>query len=848
MATTLHRASYRFLLRHPWQLALAVVGIALGVSVVVAIDLAMTSSLDAFDRANKALSGTANYRIVASDGGLDEALYVRLRVDQGFDRLSPVVKGNVTVAGRPDSYLNLIGIDPFIEKSFQAAWQGDNEGGRNTWLNRLVTEPGTALVGAVTAERLGWREYDEIRIETDRGPATLKIIGLLRPDNPVAKQLLSQLIITDIATAQETLGTTGRLNAIDVIVDPAQSERLDRLRKALPTGAILVSMESQAQAMQEMTRAYDLNLQAMSLLSLLVGMFLIYNTMTFLVLQRRRLLATLRSLGVTRGQIFKLILGEALLIAGAGIVIGILLGIVLGQGVLSLIAGTINAFYFRVDASTLSLSVWQLAKAVLLGFAATVLAVLPPAFDATRIAPSTIWVRSNLEQGMRRLFTSAIWISAALIAASLLLTGYSGKGIASGLVAVFLLMLGFALLTPVLALMAMKLADALISRSGGVVARMPARLIGAEISRTGIAIAALMIAVAATIGMDLMIGSFRQTVADWLKTTLRADLYVSMMSERAPGERAGGDHRLKTALAQLEGVDQLSTVLHTKMLVDGKLTKMTVYEMIKPSRPGFVFKHALPGDFWQRFERDATVIITEPYAYLHHVNLGAKLRLRGDHGDKLYEVIGIYADYSGDQGHLAMSRQNYSKDWPDLGYSGIGVYVRDGTDINRLERDIGKRLTDRQSLKSNRAIYEASMELFEQTFAVTETLRWLSALIAIAGVFSALMAIQFERTQELGILRAIGMTPKQLGLLIVAETGLMGLVAGLIAVPVGFAVAYQLIFVVYRRSFGWTMAFQPDAGTISQGLALALTAALLAGVLPAMKMARTQPAEALRTE
>ena len=140
------------------------------------------------------------------------------------------------------------------------------------------------------------------------------------------------------------------------------------------------------------------------------------------------------------------------------------------------------------------------------------------------------------------------------------------------------------------------------------------------------------------------------------------------------------------------------------------------------------------------------------------------------------------------------------------------------------------------------------MELFEQTFAVTETLRWLSALIAIAGVFSALMAIQFERTRELGILRAIGITPKQLALLIVAETGLMGLVAGLVAVPVGFAVAYQLIFVVYRRSFGWTMAFQADAAIISQGLAMAVTAALLAGVLPALKMAATRPAEALRTE
>ena len=153
-----------------------------------------------------------------------------------------------------------------------------------------------------------------------------------------------------------------------------------------------------------------------------------------------------------------------------------------------------------------------------------------------------------------------------------------------------------------------------------------------------------------------------------------------------------------------------------------------------------------------------------------------------------------------------------------------------------------------QTVKSEQAIYKASMKMFEQTFRITETLRWLSAIIAFVGVFSALMALQFERTRQLGILRAIGMTPGQITRLISTETGLMGLVAGLFAVPVGYLMAYVLIFVVYQRSFGWTMVYHFDASVAFQGVALAVVAALLAGVLPALKMARTQPAEALRTE
>ena len=228
--------------------------------------------------------------------------------------------------------------------------------------------------------------------------------------------------------------------------------------------------------------------------------------------------------------------------------------------------------------------------------------------------------------------------------------------------------------------------------------------------------------------------------------------------------------------------------------------------------------------------------------------MGHIILLKTDQGELAFKVIAIYADYSGDQGHLAISRQNYQLYWPDLGYSGIGVYAREGIDLKQLESRISKLLTAQQSVKSDKEIYKASMETFEQTFTITETLRWLSAAIAFVGVFSALMALQFERTRQLGILRAIGITSRQLTVLIISETGLMGLVAGLLAIPVGFIVAYVLIFVVYQRSFGWTMAFYSDSGVIYQGVALAFVAALLAGVFPAMKMAQTKPAEALRTE
>ncbi|MGJ0491519.1 ABC transporter permease [Methylobacter sp.] len=841
MSSVLNRASRNFLWRHPWQLALALVGIALGVAVVVAIELAMESALSAFDQSRKAFSGTATHRIVAGDGGLDEKLYTRLRVEQGIQQLSPIVSGHVRL---PNDSFKLIGIDPFVEKSFQSAWQ--QQYSDVGFLARLIAEPGTALISEQTAARLHLKVDDEITVKTGNGEHRLKIIALLSPPQAISEQALSGLIITDIATAQEVLGLFGRLSSIDALIDDDASETLARIRQVLPANVLLLSADSQSQAMREMTRAFSINLKALGLFSLLVGLFLIYNTMTFLVVQRRRLIGSLRAMGVTRWQIFNLIINEAFWLAIAGTTIGIALGIMLAQGLLHLISGTLNAVYFRIDAASLMITPAQLGKGILLGIGATLLAVLPPALEATRLPPTTVLIRSQLESGVRRLIKVTGLAGGLFMLAGLALALWSGKSIALGLIGIFLLLFGFALLTPVFTLMVMKLVERVFGRISGILGRLPARMVSAEISRTGIAIAALMMAVAATIGMDLMIGSFRQTVQEWLQSALRADLYVSLPGEKTPAA-ASGDHGLKAKLAAHGDVQMLSSLLATNLIANDELTKVSVYELNPQARRGFTFKQAAAGTVWDRFEHEQTIIVTEPYAYHHDVKVGQTIMLRTGEGGQPFEVIAIEADYS-DQGHLVMSRRNYERYWPDLGYSGIGVYAKPGVDLKRLEDQLGQRLKAPQSIQSNRAIYEASMDLFEQTFTITETLRWLSAVIAFVGVFSALMALQFERTRQLGVLRAIGVTPAQLTVLIIGETGLMGLAAGLFAVPVGYIVAYVLIFVIYLRSFGWTMAFHMNAAVVYQGLALAFGAALLAGVLPALKMMRTRPAEALRNE
>jgi putative ABC transport system permease protein len=515
---------------------------------------------------------------------------------------------------------------------------------------------------------------------------------------------------------------------------------------------------------------------------------------------------------------------------------------------LRLVSATINVIYFRVDAAALAITPLLIMKASALGIGATLMAVILPAWEASKGSVTSAISRSQLETKVKKLSMKAGLAGLLLIASGLILALSSGKSISLGLSSIFLLLSGFALMTPSITLLIMNMTEHLLGRLFGLLGKLPPRMVCADLSRTGIAIAALMIAIAATIGMDLMINSFRQTVSQWVKASLRADLYVSLPGNNASSIKANADLILKNKIAALPNVQMLSSVLHTKVITNVGMIPLSVFELNKRSKSGFVFKQTLNKTVWDGFEKKPTLFITEPYAYHHQIKVGEYLDLKTTNGKQAFQVIGIYADYSGDQGHLAISRNNYARYWQNSGFTGIGVYSHPSVDINRLQNTIRALLTANQSIRSDQAIYTASMDVFEQTFAITDALRWLAAGIAFVGVFSALMALQFERTQQLGVLRAIGITPRQLTTLIITETGLIGLVAGVLAIPVGYMVAYVLIFVIYQRSFGWTMEFYLNYAVFYQGLALAFVAALLAGIIPALKMARTKPAEALRTE
>lgn len=848
----IHLAWYRYLLHYPAQFALAIMGISLGVAVIVSIGLAKDSAMEAFVQATRTISGKASYRIVGQSGTIEESLYVRLRLDNLAFRLIPRIEGYVQPENQPGEKIRLIGIDPFAETGFGSiealASASFSEEGPST-IARIMTRPGHVALSENTAKRLQLKAGEDLLVSIGKERKLLRVATVLKFSDRLMQQAMEDLILTDIGSAQELLGQVGRISRIDVIApEPDTSPTaVQQLEQRLPETTALISYQSLTRNAQDLTDSFYTNLTALSLLSLLVGMFLIYNTVNFLTLRRQPLTATLRAIGASRHQIFMLVISETALLGFIGTLIGLWLGTLFAHGLLELIANTIDNVYFPLPSPILTIPFTSLAQGLMIGTIVSVASALPPAATAMQTEPAQACLRSRLESRTRKQVVRSGGIGILSVATGSLTIFASGTSVAYGFAGLMLLVLGCALLTPSLLMAFSRFAYPTVVRMFGVVVALPLRALDANISRTGFAVAALMVAISTAVGIQIMVASFRYSVSDWLENRLDADFYVSAgqgsVMNHAPLDE--GD------LARISGIDSVGavgSVLRYTLQRPEAQDRFRVYQLTARGRHGFDFIAVQPDGVWQDFSHQDTVIVTESYAFYHHLKVGSSLPLATRQGMQEFRVIGIYTDYNPGQGLIGISRSTFQRHWHTEGFSVFSVYMKPGSDPGHLKRQLQALNTPTRiiNVTEQARVVKVSMAVFDQAFAVTRILQWLATAIAVLGVFSVLSAIQLDRVYEYGVLRSIGITSQQLGSLVCLESALMGGFAGLLALPVGTMTSGILIYVINRRSFGWSMDFELPVEIVAQGLAGGILAAVLAGLVPAYRMTRLLPAEALR--
>ena len=851
--------SLRTLLRHPIQFAIMTLGIALGVAVMVGIDIANASAARAFDVSTSAVTGRATHAIVASAQGVDESLYVRLRTESQWRNQLESAPLVITYAVSPqldEVPFTLLGIDPFAEAPFRSylGAQGSSQGTRMESIASLLTVPGSILLSAPTAGRYGLQpchvdaisDACRLRLSINGETRDAYLTGLLEPSDDFTRRALENLMLTDIATAQSLSGTGGKLTQIDLILPEGFDS--ESFSAALPPGTQLVASELRTSQVTEMTNAFQVNLTALSLLALLVGLFLIYNAMTFSVLQRRPVFGTLRSIGYTREQVFGMVLSEAALVGALGAVLGLGLGILLGQGAVQMVTQTINDLYFVLNVRGIQIPASSLLKGGLAGFFASLFAAAPPAWEAASVPPRLALSRAGIESKAQSAvnIVAVLGVLAALAGAAILAIPTGDLIISfSGTSAI---VIGLAALTPLVTVMLMRLLGGPLGTWFGLVGRLAPRNVIRSQSRTAVAVAALMIAVAVTIGVQVMISSFRTTVILWLEQTMQGDIYIAEQGLRTTRLDTSLDPQVIELARSHPQAESAVAVRNVTVESEHGPVELIAAELKRPMDRR-LFRAALDDPISEM--QEGAILLSEPLANRLGISApGETLDLLTPAGWHPFPIAGIYTDYASTRGTVRMSLDVYRRLWSDNESNGVVLFLSPEADADAITTDLRSQLKKFTTVEVNprRVLREGALVVFDRTFAITAAMQLVTTLVAFIGVLSSLLALQLEKAREMGTLRALGLTINEMRRLTLWETGLLGASAGLLALPAGYILAWILIFVINQRSFGWTLQMHAELMPFAQAFLLAVSAALLAAVYPAWRIGRMQPAAALRGE
>jgi putative ABC transport system permease protein len=852
------RLAERTISRRFFQSLLFIFGIALGVAMIIAIDVANGSAKRAFNLSTASITGATTHQIIGGVSGLPNEFYREIRAELGIPLSAPVIEEYVRVAEFDNQVMRLLGVDVFSEAPFRPYLNSIQVSSNNTSeaqfnaLNRFIAQSGTALITNTISERYGYQAGDIVTVRAGALTFPVEIIGILTTNDSVSQQALDDLLLVDIATAQEITAQTDTISRIDLILPADQADAIiAQIEERLPTGARVGSVVEQSNALSQMTDAFELNLQALSLLALIVGAFLIYNTVTFSVIQRRGLIGIMRAIGMTQQQIFAQILIEAIILAVIGTILGLGLGMIFGRGAVSLVARTISDLYFNVNVQQIVVPSWVLVKGASMGIVASVIAALLPAWSATRTPPAGVMRRSDQETSAQKSVPFITLIAILMIGLGIIILNLPIKTVEASFTGLFSVIIGGAFFTPLVLIIVMRLATPITERLFGVVGRMAPRAVERSLSRTSIAVAALTIAVSVIVGVSGMISSFRNTIGDWLSTTLVNDLYISPPLLTSNQATVNLDPAITDLILSVEGVEAITTTRTVSVSAPDYPDLPDVHLQALSIDPAtsrrFVWNNS---DDYHQALADGGLVVSESFAFRRDITQDNNtLRLLTDQGVQTFEVVAVSYDYTTDQGRIYMSDAVYRTYFNDHFISSVGTDIESSANLQTVMSDLRETLRGYDvGVQSNRELRDSVFVVFDNAFAITIALRLLAMLVAFIGILSALLSLQLENTRQYGVLRANGMTPRQLWNFTILQTGLMGFVAGLLAIPIGLALAVILIYVINVRSFGWTMELHWLPREFLEAFMVALIASIAAGIYPAIRMMRLVTARALRSE
>ena len=769
--------------RHRGRMALSVLGIALGVALGYAVHLVNRAAVSDLAAAVRALAGQADLEVRGGRGGFSELLYPRIARLTGVSVASPVLELDVGVADSGRT-IRVVGLDILRAALVQPQLAGGER--------FALLDPDTVMLSAAAADAFGLAKGDKLLLVVGQRRVALKVADVLP-----ASAVQGIAAVTDISTAQWRLGRLRELNRIDVRLAPRsdRDEVVKRIQPLLPPGVYVSAIESLEEASATPSRSYRVNLNVLAMIALFTGGFLVFSAQALEAARRRGEHALLRVLGLTRGQLARLVLAEAAALGAAGAALGLALGYAAAQLAVRRAGADLGAGVFRGVHPQLAFQVVPALFYFAAGVAIAVLGALLPALDAARTPPARALKAGDEQELYRR--NSPAWPGFVLLGAGValaLLPPLRGLPL-FGYAAVACLLLGAIALMPRVADAAFGLAPSFSSPS---LALALVQLRGAP-GQAAVSLAAIVASFSLMAAMAIMVASFRQSVDDWLDRVLPADLYFRTTHTGDTGYLEPGMEAWVRRLPQVARVDFLRS---SRILLD-------------PGRPpvGLIARDnadkAFPlvgTQYRLRADDPLPIWISEAVSDLYGFRAGGRVQIPLNGKSFEFVVAGVFRDYARQHGAVLMDRADYIGLTGDRRVNDGAVWLAPGAEpaaaVAALRALPGGAELD---IADPGEIRRASLSFFDRTFAVTYAMEAVAVLVGLFGLSSSLGAVVLARRREFGMLRHLGLTRRQIATMLAAEGGLLAALGALAGLVTGAAISVVLVFVINRQSFNWGM-------------------------------------------
>jgi putative ABC transport system permease protein len=849
----------RQLRERPARTILTVLGVACGIALYVAITIINESTLQFFKDSVNAVAGKATLIVSAGETGFDEGVAEKLEKVPGVTHAVPVLETRAWLLSTNET-LMVLGVDLLQEKAVRSY----KTTGKKIIGDALsfITQPDSLILTETFARTHGLKEGDTLELSSARGKSKFTVRGMLSPTG-LATAYGGAMAIMDIDGARIMFGKEGKLDRVDIVTaegaDLAQVEA--RVREIVGPGLNVERPELQSEQMERMTRSFQVILSFFATLALIVGIFLVANSVAMSVAERRKETGTLRALGTTRRGVLTIFVSEALAMGTAGALIGAFLG----RGLASVMVGAVtkamtSQYQQKIDVSDLNFGPRHVLTAVAIGAISAVMAALWPSIKAALIQPVHAMKAHEMEEdepASGGSYAMIGWTGVALLlfATAALFASRRAGGRSLEMAMQLSAVLGSALVGPAVVGGLVRLLRPMVRARSWTVVRLAQDNLLRNPRRTGSNVMTLMVGLMLVIMIASVNTSFKVTLISWYSRILNADLVVSTNGRLASHQSQPLHEELRPRILGTEGVAGTFGIRQVKVKYGDKSLVLKAFDDPSKILGGYPIFEVEGADATvagrELYDaKDPVIMVSQGFVNNHGKKTGDTIELLTPAGLRPFRIVATVVDFAAPGGVLYMSRPRYRELFRDDLVSAYAVKVKEGADPvevrTRLDRAVSREY--KLTILSNADLRAQITRIVDDSFGYAATIEAAALLVALFGLLNTLLISVMERTRELGMLRAVGMSRGQLARMIVLESASQGGLGAAVAIAIGTFVASIWVSESLGRTLGWEVNFHfPWAaawGTFAMGLAVSAFAAWY----PAHRAARLDIVEALDYE